>query len=263
MYQSGGENTKDLYGVAQRDTDMKLHSVYFGSSKSYERFAQTLQYSATKNSPNTPLIIHSISEENLPFKPARSGIGPSRHDYINTIKTIFHNQIMQQAEDGELVGMLDLDLLILGDLSAAEEGDYDLGVTTRPQKSTINSGVVFVRVSPKTKSWYQDWCDRVLALFREPQKLRRLKARYAGINQSALGLKLTEKHDLKIKEFPGVIWNCTPINYIKFSPETKVLHLLEEGRFIKRNLQNSRGKLHKVQQVWGQIEMESKEVQHA
>lgn len=233
---------------------MKIHSVYFGEDDLFQKMGDVLKFSAQKNSPNTPFILHRFEN----FKQEWTSVqvmNTSENDKKNTLKTKYHNDIVQETENGEFICLMDLDMAILGDLSEAE-GDYDLGVTVRKQKTRINSGVIFVRVSDKTKQWYQRWYNTVNMLLADPNLLRKKKKIYSAINQSGLGVLLENPHDVVVKEFEGAIWNCTPVDYRTCGPQTKVIHLLNYASALKefRKSKSSRGA--KVAKAWLNLEQE-------
>ena len=235
---------------------MVIHTVHFGDAPLHERLLKVFAFSIQKNSPSTPLKIHRIITEPIPEEIAcHKKRGFSAHDIVNTLKTKYHNEIVQNAKDGELLCLMDLDMAVFGDMFPAGEGDFDLGYTVRPERARINSGIMWVRISPKTKDWYQKWYKTVLSFFDDLKKFRPLKVQYGGINQAALGLMLAKPHDLKLKELPGVIWNCTPGSYRKFNPETKVIHLLNNAQVLH---QTRNGPGHKVAKAWLALEKESK-----
>jgi hypothetical protein len=147
-----------------------------------------------------------------------------------------------------------VDVIVTGDMRDVEqEGEFDLAVTVR-SGGRINSGVVFVLVSEKTKEWYRRWYELVLVLLDDPKQLRQLKSKYAGINQSALETMLLEPHDLVVKKLPCNIWNCTPICYPQFNEQTKVVHLLEQARRVFSRRGVASGPTRKVISIWNELE---------
>lgn len=233
---------------------MKIHSVHFGEEVLYDRLAKVLGFSAEKNSPKNPITIHKVSIFSLIAEKEKNGV--SYHEISNALKTQYHHDIVQKANDGEFLCLLDLDTLVLGDLSEAEE-DFDLGYTVRKQICRINSGVIFVRISSKTKDWYRRWLENVFILLDDSKLRRKLKATYSGINQSALSLLLKQPHDLTLKEFPGEIWNCTPIHYKHFGPDTKIVHLLNKAKVLKDYRKGGNRPGDKIAEKWLELEREN------
>jgi hypothetical protein len=233
---------------------MKVHTVHFSSSPLYKRFCTVLAASIRLHSPNTPLVVHRVLDCDSEIM-SKLGKGRIGHDINNALKTKYHNDIVQNTENGEMICLIDVDTIVLGDLSDIEqEGEFDLVLTVRSTLARINTGVVFVRVSERTKSWYQRWYDLVLEILQDPKRLRHLKAKYAGINQSALSVMLLKTHNLIIKHVPCEIWNCTPTCYSKFSLSTKVVHMLEQTRGAISRGHQTRGKTHKIISIWNDLE---------
>lgn len=229
---------------------MKLKSIIFGTSEVHNRCVKVLEYSAKLNTPNTELEIIQ--------KPQRERL--SSHDSNNFTKTIYHNEIIQDSQNGEVVGLLDCDTFILKDLSDLESMDFDIVFTHKEGKThraPINSGVVFVRVSEKTKQFYRDWLEVASRLFRCPTELIRLKQVYMGINQSALSILLKEKADLNFLMLPTRIWNYCPINYHEPITETRIVHIVANMRkAIFEGREPTSPNVRELRELW--LKMESK-----
>lgn len=235
---------------------MEIHATHFGTSALYNRFGKVLRASIHRNSPNTPLKVHWIEEYDNSITD-RLGRGVSGHEIINSLKTKYHYEIVQEARTGTILGMFDLDLLVLHDLSEIEDEKFDIAFTTREQgESTINTGVVFVRVSKKTKEWYKQWYDNVLHLLENNVLRRELKVKYLGINQSGLAMLLQETHELDILELPGLIWNCTPVCFSNFdSEQTKIVHLLNQvKKSIIGSVRSRDPKVNEIVRIWKAME---------
>ena len=100
---------------------MRLESILFSSgNQRYEQLAAVLEISAATNSPDTPLTIHEITNEDKDvISRARSSCPKTFVD--NARKTKHHNEIIHQSADGELLGMIDADTMVLSDLSEIED----------------------------------------------------------------------------------------------------------------------------------------------
>lgn len=233
---------------------MRIHSVLFGEGKIYKRFASVLATSMERNSPHTPFLIHSISGYDKELV-AKCGRGVSGHEVINALKTKYHNDLVQNTKNGELIGLFDLDLLVLKDLSCIENEEFDLAHTVRNEVSRINSGVIFIRVSDKIKNWYQRWLENVEYLLRHNTLRKELHQKNAGINQSSLVMLLEQPHELKIKELPGLIWNCTPVDYPNFGEQTKIVHMLNQTKKEIIGMAHSRAKnVNQIVKLWKNFE---------
>lgn len=208
---------------------MRIESALFGDNAKYERMARALVVSAEANSPLASINVTKFEDRDNDITRWRRA--PNLLN--NSRKTKHHQQLVSEAADGEVLCMIDADTLILGELSAAEAFDFDLAVTIKPADSAyeFNSGVVFVRVSRRTKEWYEDWLAVCMQMIAQPQLYANYKTRYGGINQSSLGCLLESRPDeLNVLRLPCAEWNSVRETWPEFSPSTKVVHLLGKLR---------------------------------
>jgi hypothetical protein len=170
-------------------------------------------------------------------------------------------EIVNKADDGELLCLMDVDTMITGDLSEISEYDFDIAVTDKEgkqAKAPINTGVIFVRVSPKTKKFFRDWYTFVLDYICNPTLLKKDKRVYLGINQSALSQMMKTEHDVNLLLVPCRIWNSTTITWPLYNDQTKVVHILGKLRsaIFEKKFHNS-GQIMKLSKLWKQYEIES------
>lgn len=218
---------------------MRLVSVYFSerdgrSAGVYARMARALERSAAANSPGAPLRMLRISPdwERL-GKLWRRGHDPERESLLgNTAKLEAWAEAVESAAAGELLGLLDADLLVTGELAEVELLRFDLAYTERPAgaRYPLNGGVVFLRVSERTRRFMHKWVAlnaRLLANGGEHQPLRE---RFGGINQAALG-SLLETAGLDVLALPCAAWNCEDSCWSSFDPaRTKIVHVKSQLR---------------------------------
>lgn len=239
---------------------MRLESFLFGDKLAYQRMADVLSYTAEKYC-FVPLSIHRVDTEMDPFRTFHR-----RHQYFlidNAIKTRLHCETIQQAQDGELIGLLDSDLMILHDVSEIEThmDNMDFAYTVRPGNWPFNSGVVFVKVSDKTRRWYKIWLENVQLLMCNTVLRKRYETRYGRINQSGLGMMLETDHDLNILQLPCHTWNCVPQTYSDFDPTTtKIVHILGKLRELCTMGRKMGGtpSIRELTKVWSNFEKEMK-----
>lgn len=239
---------------------MRLVSTLFEHSDAkYRRFAAALTHSARVHSPATPFELIEIAERDNELKTANPRASAWRR--ANARKTKHHARIIQSAADGELIGLLDVDTMITGDLSPISDMRFDLAITVTPPEGQyrINSGVVFVRVSEFTRRWYAQWYATVQRMLINEALWRQWKDNYGGINQCALAYLLANSEiKLDVAELPCAIWNSVGSTWAQFSPETKIVHLLG-------NLRNAclapgyRGELQLLARKWQQLELDARE----
>lgn len=206
-------------------TKMRIEAVLFDGSKEYDEMALALKRSVEANSPNTPIRIRRVKTKDKEILDQKGGFREVIMD--NARKTKHHLKVMKDAKNGELIGMFDVDLIVLNDLSSIEEMDFDLAYTIRRSDNylPINSGVVFVRKSKKTMQFYQDWHDNVMFMLEHPETYSVWTKKYGGINQCGLGMMLEESHTLKTLKLPCREWNMTSDLYMGFASSTKIVHV--------------------------------------
>jgi hypothetical protein len=227
---------------------MLLHSVLFSDSPSganYERMARVLEYTAGMNSPATPLQLHRITEPDddliraLNCRPYQTD---RRQGFLdNARKTKHHCRIVQEAEDGDILCLLDCDTIVIGDLSEATafRGAYaaaldhdvfpEIVLTERPIGSAhpYNTGVVFTRVCGLTRSFFRGWLDYVIRMLVDLDFHARWETHFGGINQAAFAARDYDYPGANIVRVPCEIWNCEYecMKRELFSNQTKIVHV--------------------------------------
>lgn len=213
---------------------MKLYSTIFRNSNPlYKRMSNALEASVAANSPSTPITVEMIldTDEDL------VAIGKRRYaTYVqNTRKSRHHSEIVQRSEDGELICLMDCDTLVVKDLSPAiklMEG-FDLGYTVKPRGANykINSGVVFVRVSERTRKFYRDWEQATIMMLSEPKQHEFYRKNYGGVNQSALAYTMANNgSDMKYLELPCQEWNACSDSWKDWQQHARIIHVLMRMR---------------------------------
>lgn len=204
---------------------MRLEAVLFDSNEQYRRMARVLAASAAENSPATPLEIHRITgaDSELTARP------DCKRTWIdNARKAKHHNRIIQQAEDGAVLGMLDSDCMVLGDLSEISDMEFDIAYTERPpgSKWRINTGVYFVRVSAAVREYCQLWFEKAREMLGNRGLHDEWKSKYGGIHQSAFGWMIERSGiSRNLLSLPCETWNCVNGCYTK-AENPKVVHLM-------------------------------------
>lgn len=214
---------------------MQLHSTLFANSTlEYARMADVLVLSAAENTPHK-LTIHEISDADNDLRAiARAGC---KATWLNNARKAKHHcRIIQEAQDGELLGMIDCDAMVLRDLSAVEAMEFDLAYTVRPpgQPWKLNTGVYFVRVSELTKAWCAEWLETVKRMLADAtlhEHWRRTQ-RYGGTHQAAFGYMLNNehlRHVMRFAELPCEEWNCVSQCWGK-AENPRIVHIMGQMR---------------------------------
>lgn len=217
---------------------MIVHSVLFGDNQNYERMARVLEYSIGAHSPRTPFVLHRVTERDNDLIDAINQRPESSRKqlYLDNARKMKHQcRIVQDADDGEVLCLLDADTMVLGDLTAMDMQGTDLVVTHRPAGSTypMNSGVVFARATEGVRLFFQQWLDTSTRMLADVALHREWKARFGGINQSAFGWLMYHDSSAGVAcdfvgtEVPCAIWNyeseCQKREL--WSDRTKVVHI--------------------------------------
>jgi hypothetical protein len=219
-----------------------VHSVLFSDTPTgaiYERMARVLEYTIGVNSPATPFVLHRVTEPDEDLIEAFNcrPLGRKQVYLDNARKMKHHCRIVQEAQDGEICCLIDLDVMVLGDLSEANDwmSCVGIGVTARPDGSTypVNTGVMFVRIGGDTRHFFRHWFGTVKWMLADVASHVTWKARFGGINQSALGYLMSKDvadnaNYLCIgTEVPCSTWNCEGDCQKRqlFSDQTKVVHV--------------------------------------
>lgn len=244
---------------------MQLHTVLFDVPRRkgfYRRMAKVLAFTAELHSPSTPLIVHEVNSGDEDIH----ATGKFRKAcYIdNGRKTKHHCDIVQEAPDGELIGLLDADMMVLGDLSEVEQLDFDLAYTVRPDGSryAFNSGTVFVRTSERMRDFYKLWYEKALQFLSCEKLHAEWRPLYGGINQCALAWMLDNHAEgLKTQKLPCEIWNCENESWQYFSEETKVVHLVGDLRRRLMRLERSKtATIEQLAKMWSGYDRTAKEM---
>ena len=134
--------------------------------------------------------------------------------------------------------LLDVDMVVLGNIQAYFADDFDIGITDDTNRPTpLNAGLFLAKYSDATVLFFERWAGDTMKIFDNPQKLAISLARpYSGIEQMSLwelidypSLQATATNNItandqtiKIKKFP-----CRELNHIyngEIEQNTKVIH---------------------------------------
>lgn len=245
---------------------MKLCTTIFPSlymRDDYYRMLEVLKVSAAQNSPSTPLEIYQIPHLDAEI----IAIGEKRRwAYTrNAVKTKHHAEIVQRARNGELLGLLDCDLMILSDLSEVAQHDFDLAITERSGgQFQWNTGVVFVRISERIKRWFCGWYSVALDMLRDSDFHAQYRGAnserkgFGGINQSALAhLLIHGDGQVKMKYLPCRTWNAVKEDWPHVNHETKAVHILTDLQKACLGVGPVRGSLRPLVERWRNFEREA------
>lgn len=166
----------------------------------------------------------------LPTPEPRTGTGVRQH-IDNTHKFDAWCRRVAEASDGERLLLIDADTFLLRPIDDIWDRTFDLAYAIKRQPFGLNLGVLFVRVSPKVKAFFEAWKAENAALFtprQEPAEMRAWRMKHGGINQASFcrlrdagGLEMFHVEHLSCRE-----WNCEESAWERFDPKvTRIVHV--------------------------------------
>lgn len=202
----------------------RLECRWWGDVR-WPRLARALSYSARKHNPDWDINV-------LRIKPALppSPLGVQSHS-DNTAKMTVWKGIIDESQDGDRVLLIDADTMVLRSMTDVWDQDFDMGYTNKPlARFPFNSGVVFLRVGPKTRRFMEAWEAENIRLLNSPKEHQKWRARYGGVNQAALGAMLENRivSDMKMKiaALPCRDWNNEDSSWKDFvAANPRIVHL--------------------------------------
>jgi hypothetical protein len=207
-----------------------LYACYFGSGAwdQYPRMARVLAATAAQHCPAWTIQIEALDP------PRRRGHIPA--GYVdNTHKLDRWCAIAEAAPDGTPLLLLDADTMVLRSLDPIWDQPFDLAYTVRPAWSRypLNAGVIFLRVSDRTRAFLTAWREENGRMIADPDRHMPWRKRFGGMNQAALGAVLTSLAvaSLALLPIPCAEWNCEDVTWSAFDPAvTRILHVKSQLR---------------------------------
>lgn len=201
---------------------MRLEACYFGSGI-YQEMAEVMEASARRHCPGWAINVQRIDPphlESVLLKPS----------YLhNTQKMAHWCEVIERSKDGDEVLLIDSDTLILHDLTPIWSTPFDVAITSkRHTRFPFNSGVVFIRVSDKTRAFAREWRDANVAMLSSKGLHVSWQPKYGGINQASLGMMLEQatldRLGIMVHEVPCQEWNCEDAHWRHFNENTRIVH---------------------------------------
>lgn len=217
---------------------MKLLTVIFPATSpraDYPRLLKVLRQSVKQNSPATPLVVFETAADTGIRSAHPNASQKARDSFVaNTQKMRHWQEAVDALPDGEVLCLLDADTMVLRDLSDAEEMPFDVTYTARPDTSRfpINSGVVLVRGSSRSRTFFRRWRAVNEEMLANPDFHQEYRAKWGGINQAALGAMIADPGEVDLVRLECAEWNCEDTTWKDYDPDkTRIVHV--KGRLRK------------------------------
>lgn len=210
----------------------RLYACHFeqpGYEGDWARLARVLRASAAAHCPGWSIEVQEIHPGRIKSPMHRVYVG-------NTQKLERWATVVAASEDGDRLLLIDVDTMVLQSLDDVWDLDFDVAYTSKPPGAMFpfNLGVVFLRVSARTRAFMAAWVARNRALLEAPAEAREWRVRYGGINQAAFALvRGGEEQPCRLVEVPCATWNCEESGWPEFDvAATRILHVKGELRRV-------------------------------
>lgn len=234
-------------------TPPQLVACYFTSPMAatfWQRLARVLDYTAGVHCPAWDRRVEPIDRPS-----ERTDVGIASH-IENTHKLAWWHARVQESADGDRLLLIDADTAIIRPLDSIWDHPFDVAYTTKTAKIPLNGGVVFLRISARTRAFMRAWVERNAALLTMPKKPWRQQ--FGGVNQASLAAVLadTEQHDLVVERLPCLEWNCEDSSWAAFDPAiTRILHVKSSLRRACLMPYTTEKGVERAKAVWKQLDV--------
>jgi hypothetical protein len=190
----------------------------------YERLAAVLRHTATRHCEGW-----GVNVERIRPRQYVSAMGNLSHAW-NTQKLEHWRDVVLRAADGDRVLLIDADTAVIRPLSNAWNAAFDLAYTVRDHGLPLNGGVLFLRVSSRTRDFVDHWWQVNRKFLDDPSAHEPWRLKYAGINQASFGYLLeNDPHGCSMAKFACAEWNAVGPEYFK-PGLTRVVHIKSRVR---------------------------------
>lgn len=167
------------------------------------------------------------------------------------MKLRYWQKFLSTVDEGEVVAFLDVDTLIMHDLSTAMPDDADVVYTWKLERFPLNTGVMLVRANSGTLSFMQEFTGVTESIIADNVKLKNACNKYGAADQFALA-QILPNHDFTnecerafgpdtVRFFPVSAHILNETNSMPIVPEVDIFHLksgwhsilLEDGPYTK------------------------------
>lgn len=188
----------------------------------YTRLAEALACSVAENTDCELQVI--IGEADLETKDTRH----YQHYIGQTEKQRAWNKIVQEAQQDELLCLLDADMLVLKDIAHVFEGEFDICYTHMPfdKHFRLNTGVLFVKTNERTKAFFNKWRE-VNEEMQASEGFHKLwHPLYQGMDQTSFGYMVENHPEIaNLASVPCMHYNACFKESWKLTENTHILHV--------------------------------------
>lgn len=184
----------------------------------YARLLEVFRRSIARNMPGVEIDVLDCSAPKAIFP------GNSVGWASNTAKLRAWANYVRQAS--EPLVLCDCDMLCLQSIEPAFDQDFDIAYTERScDEIPLNGGVVFVRPTAASRSFFQRWHEINLRMYRDKILHHSWRRRYTGMNQAAFGYMLNRPHTARLATLPCREWNACNDDWPYIDGITRMVHV--------------------------------------
>ena len=233
----------------------RLVSCYFGGEE-WGRLARVLEFSARRHCPGWDIEVKRLDPPERTHSLSASRVA-------NTHKLDWWTAQAEAAEDGERLLLIDTDTMILGPLDDAWAEEFDFGYTVKEGTFPFNAGVIFLRISDRSRAFMRAWRDENRRMFEDPARHEPWRRRFAGMNQAALGKLLTEDAagaaGVRLGRLPCAVWNCENATWGSFrSGVTRIVHIKDGLRPAALGIGANSPRFAALVRLWRSLERDAR-----
>lgn len=234
----------------------RLEACYFvrpGSDGRWARLARVLEYSAERQCHGWRIHVQAITPVQIP-----SEFNAQTYE-ANTQKLDYWNEAVQASSDGEQLLLIDADTMVIRPLDDIWAMPFDVAYTSKQARFKLNGGVVFVRVSARSKQFMAAWAAENRRLLAEggPGVWR---FKWGGVNQASLAhvLDTPALQSTATLALPCREWNCEDSSWETFDLDvTRIVHVKGVLRQACLNRPGAEPSLEHLSSLWRSVEQQA------
>lgn len=195
---------------------MQIIGVEFAASNAcdYKRLAEVWEYSARKAHPDATVRLVRLNPPTDRMSHQRRNQYKLEHWY-KMVKASTENVIL-----------MDVDMVVYGDIGHVFERDFDLCYTRRTAtRMPLNGGVLFVKPTEATLEFFRKWLKVDGELLKHRGQYQPYVRKYGGQNQASFGYMLEKgRYAAKIAHVDCTWYNCCNEEWAGIDSKTLVVH---------------------------------------